>query len=372
MNTRMKLLIELLRERQTTREELSSSLKVARSTLTYVVSKLLDEGIVRVERLRSGKGRPKELITLNPDAWNVLGVKIGREEVIGLLMNARFEPLKTLKRSVTHNMRNREGYETLVLGVLESFSRYEPVAIGFSISGVLDGDVVVESPMLRIEGLRVADLVKRVMGDVMTTVMNDVEALAVYENVVHGGERFLVVNYGTGIGASLYSNGVVRAGDRTAFQIGHMVVDPEGERCYCGQRGCLETVASDYANLKRFTGMNFTIKEFVEFEHERFEDELSRMRRLAKESREGMREIYEESVKALSLVVGNLVRILEPEKVVFYGEGVSEWFVDLLREEVNATFKTSAEIECRCDELDAFEKGSVFMAIMEFVKKNFS
>ncbi len=371
MNTREKLLIELLRKKCTTREELSSTLNVARSTLTYVVSRLQREGIVVVEKIRSGRGRPKEVISLNPEVWNVLGIKVGREEVIGLLMNARFEPIKVLKRSVSHASRNRHGYESLIRDVLRGFLRERPIAVGFSISGVLEKGVVVESPMLRIEGLDVSRLVRDVMGNVMITVMNDVEALAVYENMVHGGKRFLVVNYGTGIGASLYANGVVRAESRTIFQIGHTVVDPDGEECYCGQRGCLETVASDYANLKRFTGMNFTIKEFVEFEHERFEAELSRMRELSRSGRK-MIDVYGKSIETLSLVIGNLIRILEPEKVVFYGEGISDWMVDEMRNSIKRIFKSSTNLECRCEELDAFEKGSVFMATMDFVRRNFS
>ena len=64
-----------------------------------------------------------------------------------------------------------------------------------------------------------------------------------------------VIRVGRGIGAGLILNGELFHGDGFgAGEIGHVTVDPEGEPCRCGRRGCLETVASTRAMLERAEG----------------------------------------------------------------------------------------------------------------------
>jgi predicted NBD/HSP70 family sugar kinase len=58
-------------------------------------------------------------------------------------------------------------------------------------------------------------------------------------------ESLLLVAVGEGIGAGLILGGVLHAGEHlSSGEIGHVVVDPDGDECRCGLRGCLETVAA--------------------------------------------------------------------------------------------------------------------------------
>jgi glucokinase len=57
----------------------------------------------------------------------------------------------------------------------------------------------------------------------------------------------LGITLGTGVGGGLILNGRVWAGTQgTSGEIGHITVDPDGRRCHCGNRGCLETLASGF------------------------------------------------------------------------------------------------------------------------------
>ena len=79
-------------------------------------------------------------------------------------------------------------------------------------------------------------------------VENDVNA-ATLGAVAHSGADDLVyLSIGTGLAAGLVLDGRLRRGYHgAAGEIGHVPVDPSGPRCQCGQRGCLETVASGSA-----------------------------------------------------------------------------------------------------------------------------
>ncbi|REK10083.1 MAG: ROK family protein [Acidobacteria bacterium] len=91
--------------------------------------------------------------------------------------------------------------------------------------------------------------------------MNDVRLAALGE-LRHGfgqqrrGASFVLVTLGTGVGGAVVVEGSLRLGFADAAgELGHLPIDPGGARCGCGQRGCLETVASAPALVGEATRM---------------------------------------------------------------------------------------------------------------------
>ena len=85
---------------------------------------------------------------------------------------------------------------------------------------------------------------------VPVVVENDVNAAALGASRLLGLDRtdLAFLSIGTGLAAGLVSRGVLRRGSRgAAGEIGHVPVDPAGPLCRCGQRGCLEMLASGSA-----------------------------------------------------------------------------------------------------------------------------
>jgi len=80
---------------------------------------------------------------------------------------------------------------------------------------------------------------------------NDCTVAAIGEQLAGAGrgiDTFLYVGVGTGIGGGIVDGGrVVRGANGFAGEIGHLIVEPGGPRCGCGNRGCWETVASGSA-----------------------------------------------------------------------------------------------------------------------------
>jgi glucokinase len=79
---------------------------------------------------------------------------------------------------------------------------------------------------------------------------NDANLFALGEHWLGAGvghEHMLGITLGTGVGGGLILNGRLWAGtEGTAGEIGHLTVDPGGRKCHCGNRGCLETMASAF------------------------------------------------------------------------------------------------------------------------------
>ena len=78
---------------------------------------------------------------------------------------------------------------------------------------------------------------------------NDVRAMALGESwfgVTSDIANFIILNISNGIGAGIIINNKPYYGvDFSAGEIGHIVVEPDGDKCNCGNYGCLETVASN-------------------------------------------------------------------------------------------------------------------------------
>ncbi|GAA2842339.1 putative NBD/HSP70 family sugar kinase [Leucobacter komagatae] len=84
---------------------------------------------------------------------------------------------------------------------------------------------------------------------VPVSVDNDVTAAAIgAASIMRLEGTVAYLNLGTGLAAGITVDGVpVRGADGFAGEIGHLAIDPRGRACPCGQRGCLETVASGSA-----------------------------------------------------------------------------------------------------------------------------
>ncbi len=79
-------------------------------------------------------------------------------------------------------------------------------------------------------------------------VENDVNVASLGAVAMSGEDDLVYLSIGTGLAAGLVLEGRLRRGDHgAAGEIGHVPVDPAGALCQCGQRGCLETIASGSA-----------------------------------------------------------------------------------------------------------------------------
>ncbi|MBD8583560.1 ROK family protein [Frigoribacterium sp. CFBP 13729] len=125
--------------------------------------------------------------------------------------------------------------------------------VGVGIPGVVDGarGMVMHAVNLDIHELDLASILAAALGT-RVTVDNDVNAAATGAAHLIGGAAPLgYLNLGTGLAAGVVVDGHVWRGSRGgAGEIGHIPADPNGYACLCGQRGCLETVASGTALAK--------------------------------------------------------------------------------------------------------------------------
>jgi glucokinase len=97
------------------------------------------------------------------------------------------------------------------------------------------------------EWLPVRDLISQRL-DLPVVVENDVNAAALGARALDHSDDVVYLSIGTGLAAGVVLGGRLRRGAHgAAGEVGHVSVDPVGAACPCGQRGCLETIASGSA-----------------------------------------------------------------------------------------------------------------------------
>ncbi|MER5499368.1 ROK family protein [Streptomyces sp. NPDC002466] len=124
------------------------------------------------------------------------------------------------------------------------------VAAGVAVPGIVDADngIAVYAANLGWRDVPMRQLLGERLGGLPVALGHDVRTGGLAEGRIGAGkdaDRFLFVPLGTGIAGAIGIAGTIEAGAHGyAGEIGHIVVRPDGPDCGCGQRGCLETLAS--------------------------------------------------------------------------------------------------------------------------------
>jgi predicted NBD/HSP70 family sugar kinase len=133
------------------------------------------------------------------------------------------------------------------------------VAIGVSVPGLVrysDGHVHV-APALGWRDVEMGQLIKEQFRDLNVPVFvgNDADLATSAEHLRGSGRGttdFICIWGEGGLGAGIVVNGRLLAGSAGyAGEVGHVTIDPNGELCHCGARGCLESVVGEEALLRR-------------------------------------------------------------------------------------------------------------------------
>ncbi|HEY7131606.1 MAG TPA: ROK family protein [Candidatus Limnocylindrales bacterium] len=232
------------------RADVARQTGLTRTTVSDVVTGLIDDGVVReIGRGPSSGGKAPILLEVDRDARLVVGLDLGEERFAGSLVNLRGE----IRRTVELPVAGRDGDDavqlvSLLLDELLDGVTAPLLGIGIGTPGLVDTRT---GTIRRAVNLDWRDLpLGRLLGErygVPVNVANDSQAAALAEYTYAGEARvpnLIAIRVGRGVGAGLILRGALFQGDGSgAGEIGHTVVDDDGALCRCGRTGCLETVA---------------------------------------------------------------------------------------------------------------------------------
>jgi len=270
-----------------------------------------------------------------------VGVDLGGTKILSGVFKKSLECIETAKlttkpeRGVDRVVeRIAQGIETAVDEA--DLTPKDIAGVGVGAPGAVDSDTgtVIFAPNL--DGWKDVSLKKALEKrlDVPVFVENDcnIATLGIHVAEFKSKPRSMIgIFVGTGIGGGLVINGELYNGfGHTAGEIGHMVLDVNGPKCGCGNKGCFEALASRTAIFQQIkAGVKDGQKTILT---DRLGDDLDGLRSgdLRKALRSGDKfvdRIIEVAAEYIGIGVANLVNILNPEVVVL-GGGVLEALED--------------------------------------------
>jgi glucokinase len=268
-----------------------------------------------------------------------LGVDVGGSKLLACLLDESGHVVAEARHETGRATSPRD----LVQRVAELAWRFRadgraPGAIGVGIPGLCDFARGVVRSSIMLDGWRDVPLARAISDEtgVPCAVDNDVNAAAFCEAELRslGHESMLLVAVGTGIGGALtFGRQLWRGASGVAGEIGNMVVDRGGPRCWCGRRGCLNTLASGSA-IERTAGIPAG----------------SLAARFAAGHPDVGRAV-EEAAYALCVGLGNAINLLNPSLVVL-GGGVAQLgprWLELIRHRLRSEAFSEALAHCRVE-----------------------
>jgi N-acetylglucosamine repressor len=298
------------------RAEITRQTGISGPTVTRTVSALIDANLLEEgEFQQPALGRPGKVVRLASTAVSVLGLVISPH---GWEL-ARAGLDGEVPGEVKHFPMPAD-YPELVQAIaaqakqITQESTTSVLGMGISIPGLLNRreQRTIVSPNLHLtDGQRLGEDLREALS-LDTVMFQETHALCLAERTygaAKGVDDFAMVDISEGLGLGVMNRGQLLEGHSgLAGEFGHLTVELEGLPCGCGNRGCLETVATDMAltnAVERRFGKRLSIEEICE------------------QSWEGRLQIPDELERVLQyLAVGlaGVINIFNPSKVFLYGK----------------------------------------------------
>lgn len=309
-----------------TRLELSQSCGLSPATITNIVSELLLEGVVIESGMEESQGgRPRTILSINPEYGFLIGIDLGETHIQLVLLDLSFRPRDSLYQPLTAKTIETV-VEQIVAGVQSLLKRTAlssdtVIGVGIGVPGVVrhSEQVMVSAAGWGWQDVPLVALLKQQL-DMPIYVDNGAKAMAQAEmwfGAGRGDEDLAVLLIGTGVGAGVITRGqLYRGNTNSAGEWGHTVIELNGRPCRCGSRGCLEAYVGAPHIIERLRGVAPQSHLLQE------EDQVLVIPSIIKASRghnTAAAWVMDETIQYLSAGIANLVNMFNPQVVVIGG-----------------------------------------------------
>ncbi|MCP4757467.1 MAG: ROK family transcriptional regulator [Proteobacteria bacterium] len=332
--------------------QLSKKLQLSLAKISQIVNDFKKRGLVQTELGASTGGRRPSIITFQNSSIHSLGLDVGTHFIRSAVVDANGNLVNPCKVLRTGTLKNDIPIEVLsdivdktVAGADLPLSSIK--AIGVGITGVVDE---VEQTCLFLHNVPswqdypLSMKLRQATGIDQVNIFDSVKAITVAEGrygIGRDSDYFVLVNLGMGLGAGIMVNGdLLESSKGPIGEIGHIFVGQENGHCCCGNTGCLESVASGWAMVRKC-------------QHAFDQGVISKIRRppagtaitlddimdAAKEGDKLSMNLINDTVKLLSIGFSTIANLLNPETIVLSGglvRGVGDMMLDSLLNETRS------------------------------------
>ena len=335
------------------RSEIVEETNLTAATVSRIVNKLMKFNLVKeIGFGESNGGRKPVLLELNSDAVLTVGVDIEIDEVRGVIIDLNGRILAHSSRSIKNKteqeyiLNNVKELIKTLLAKKEYINRI--IGIGIGMHGLVNyaEGISVFPPAFGWRDVPVAGIMKEEF-NLPVIIENNVRALTLAENWFGLGKNlnnFICLKVASGVGSGIFTGGkLYRGTSNSAGEIGHTMVDEDGPLCSCGNYGCLESMASIPAIIKRTLkalkqGTESKINKLIDYDIDNLDEEV--IFSAAHQGDQLASRVLRDTGRYLGIGIANLINILNPEVVFISGSIVMGG--DLVLDSLRSTVRNRA------------------------------
>lgn len=328
---RIKVLECIILKGPVARPEISKQTGLSLSSITNIVTYLLDKGLVAETGTVDSKdvGRKATLIRFNPSTFNVISVNIEANKIDMALTDLSGEILELRQINVGRLMKDYEILNAVkkeVSQLIDSGSRHgaDVAGIGIGVSGLVqESGILTISSSMRWKGLSIKEQFENTF-HIPVYIQNNSKTKALWALRSYIGDEdrnviFLDLTMGVGI-ISLFENKINEA---VKGEFGHTTVKKDGPLCFCGNHGCLEIMCSvdtvvnscsellDKGKCKILKGLLEGYKTTLDYDlvleaHQKGDQDVM--------------QILLECGQYLGIGIANIINIFNPQRLIINGD----------------------------------------------------
>ena len=255
------------------------------------------------------------------EPWQI-GVDLGGTKIEAVLMNGEGVQVSrkrvyTPPSDITDRYHHIIGtISQLIKDVSTPIPKSEEYSLGIGIPGIIDPytDIIINGSIKELIGSPFKSDIEKIF-DKAIVIENDANCFTLAEAFSGAGKGFDTVfgiTMGTGCGSALCIKGKIHKGRHgSAGEFGHMSIDPAGNKCFCGNNGCIETkIGGSGVERTHFlrTGQKLKMKDIIDGFHA-LDPECS--------------QTFNQFIEDFGCALGGLISLLDPDVIVL-GGGLSD------------------------------------------------
>ncbi|MFA0402474.1 ROK family protein [Vibrio sp. 10N.222.52.C12] len=240
------------------RIDLSKQSELAPASITKITRELIEAHLIHETTVQEAttRGRPAVGLQTNSEGWQFLSMRLGRGYLTIALHELGGDVLIDTKIDI-HERDQDDVLARLLHEIDEFFQTYAEqldrvTSIAITLPGLVNSEqgIVLQMPHYNVENLALGPEIYKETG-LPVFIANDTRAWALAEKLFgnsQDNDNSVLISIHHGLGAGIILDGRVLQGRHGNIgELGHIQIDKEGKLCHCGNRGCLETVASSQA-----------------------------------------------------------------------------------------------------------------------------
>ncbi|ACK42952.1 MULTISPECIES: ROK family transcriptional regulator [Dictyoglomus] len=306
------------------RAELARISKLTKTAISEIVDELIEKNIlIEVGKVETSRGRRPTKLTINPEL-KVLAIDLsGLEGRVGVV-NANGK----IEEDRYHPIEKKEDLFQLIDPLLIKYKN-NVVAISLSVPGIIDkynGEVIL-SVGLNWKNFKLKEFLKEKYPNYPIYMEKDTNSGLLSELWFGEGKNFNILFYllfEKGIGLGIYYKGnIIEGFNNIEGEIGHTIVSKEiGEKCWCGNKGCLESIASIPKIQEKILDLGSLEKALINY------------------IQDNKNSVLQEIFEFLGISLANTIHILAPEAICISGnrgmtKDILNLFTKILKDKVD-------------------------------------